>query len=250
MSDITPLDVNNENNNENNINQNINDKNINENIKDEYYKKIAKINVGGEIFTTTKLTLQSSTYFQSLFDSKQENDDYSTIMIDRDPIIFRYILNCLRSSDYIDGKLFDYKPDLIYFGVEHLLSNLNNTNTTLKITYNKDSRIKLVKDEKIKNRFLVYAQSSWVKFFSIVKIYTNVTIEFPINSFGILTPVNYRVASNQIVNTTDNLSIIFIQSSVHTADWNLDFEQFGLLAYLDVITCLPFNDINLKENEK
>ena len=61
------------------------------NTKEEFIK----INVGGELFTTRKETLLSSVYLRALFSGKY-NDDLSTLIIDRDPKIFRHVLNLLR----------------------------------------------------------------------------------------------------------------------------------------------------------
>eukprot|EP01112_Ceratiomyxa_fruticulosa_P004224 TRINITY_DN1465_c1_g1_i3.p1 TRINITY_DN1465_c1_g1~~TRINITY_DN1465_c1_g1_i3.p1 ORF type:complete len:346 (-),score=75.60 TRINITY_DN1465_c1_g1_i3:92-1129(-) len=84
--------------------QRSNDNNNNGNIvsSGSSGSKIVRLNVGGQIFTTTMDTLTSckGSYFDAMFSGrfalKREPD--GTIFIDRDPTYFRHILNFLRGS--------------------------------------------------------------------------------------------------------------------------------------------------------
>lgn len=76
-----------------------------------------KVNVGGTVFTTTVSTLQKAKYFSEL----ALEPDLSEQVIDRDPFIFAYLLNCLRDNRYIKlEKLQEYQPDIDYFSMDCL----------------------------------------------------------------------------------------------------------------------------------
>ena len=74
------------------------------------------INIGGQIFTTRKETLHSSVYFRALF-SGEYNDDLSTLVIDRDPKIFRHVLNLLRDASY--NYPLKYLSELDFYGIDY-----------------------------------------------------------------------------------------------------------------------------------
>jgi BTB/POZ domain len=82
------------------------------NTKEEFIK----INVGGELFTTRKETLLSSVYLRALFSGKY-NDDLSTLIIDRDPKIFRHVLNLLRDASY--NYPLKYLTELDFYGIDY-----------------------------------------------------------------------------------------------------------------------------------
>ena len=76
-----------------------------------------KVNVGGRIFTTTRGVLQKAKYFQEL----SLDADLGEQLIDRDPDIFAYLLNCLRDRRYINPeRISEYGPDIDYYAMDCL----------------------------------------------------------------------------------------------------------------------------------
>jgi hypothetical protein len=71
------------------------------------------LNVGGTMFETMKDTLLKSAYFEAFF--RFENNDY---FIDRDPEMFRHVLNLLRDPDYNFPK--EYISELDFYGVDRI----------------------------------------------------------------------------------------------------------------------------------
>lgn len=61
-------------------------------------KDYIKINVGGTIFSTNKLTLHEMVYF-NCNDRNHNRDDDGNIFLDRDPRLFSIILNYLRNKN-------------------------------------------------------------------------------------------------------------------------------------------------------
>eukprot|EP01103_Thecamoeba_quadrilineata_P007484 TRINITY_DN17358_c0_g1_i1.p1 TRINITY_DN17358_c0_g1~~TRINITY_DN17358_c0_g1_i1.p1 ORF type:complete len:787 (+),score=202.29 TRINITY_DN17358_c0_g1_i1:206-2566(+) len=67
---------------------------------------VVRVNIGGEIFTTTKGTLNGySSLFRVIFseqNARGDNNDSGegTVFIDRDPKLFRHLLNFLRTSSF------------------------------------------------------------------------------------------------------------------------------------------------------
>jgi len=72
-------------------------------LKESQVQKPIKLNVGGTVYATSIDTLISSgnTYFSMMFSDKwdlKRDDRDDTYFIDRDPFVFSYILNFLRTS--------------------------------------------------------------------------------------------------------------------------------------------------------
>eukprot|EP01125_Pyxidicula_operculata_P019967 TRINITY_DN7270_c0_g1_i1.p1 TRINITY_DN7270_c0_g1~~TRINITY_DN7270_c0_g1_i1.p1 ORF type:complete len:289 (-),score=44.09 TRINITY_DN7270_c0_g1_i1:28-894(-) len=66
--------------------------------------KIVKLNIGGTIFMTSLSTVKDTTqseFFRSLFSGRWEpqHDENGCIFIDRDPTMFKYVLNHLRGLE-------------------------------------------------------------------------------------------------------------------------------------------------------
>lgn len=74
-------------------------------------KMRVKINVGGKVFETTSDTLQPSEYFRNLLERWNDGDE---IFIDRDPQIFRSILNWLRGCGDLGEE---YLAELEFYGI-------------------------------------------------------------------------------------------------------------------------------------
>ncbi len=89
-----------------------------------------KLNVGGEIFETTKTTLKVRTSMLSrLISDNFAEGELSEIFIDRDPRSFIYILNYLRGYDIpietIPKEIFDmFIQDLNYYCINGFLPKL------------------------------------------------------------------------------------------------------------------------------
>lgn len=74
-----------------------------------------KLNVGGQLFVTTRETLSGSKYFETLL-SKNWQTSNDEIFIDRSPWIFKHVLNLLRDPKY--EYPFKYASELEFFGIE------------------------------------------------------------------------------------------------------------------------------------
>src|SRR5665647_303216 len=95
---------------------------------------IVKVNIAGEIFTTTVSTLQKAKYFS---DGLALQSDLSDVVIDRCPRAFQYLLNCLRDRSYITAeKLQEFKPEIIYFGMDCLTVEATKLLPTVTTTEN------------------------------------------------------------------------------------------------------------------
>ena len=72
----------------------------------EQNNKIIKLNVGGQLIQTTKLTLLTfdDTLFHKLL-SDYENQNQTEIFLDRSPVLFAYILDFLRTKSLNIEKL-------------------------------------------------------------------------------------------------------------------------------------------------
>jgi hypothetical protein len=80
------------------------------------YKPIS-LNVGGKVFTTTELTLQSNgepNYFNALISGRMEvmKDDNGAFFVDRDHTYFQHILNYLRDPRWTPEKENFTKQDI------------------------------------------------------------------------------------------------------------------------------------------
>jgi len=94
-----------------------------------------KLNVGGEIFTTSMNTLTSTmeaNYLSNLVSShfSKDVDTNGIIFIDRDPKLFKYILHYLRnsklSSSVQDCELEDLLDEAKFFSITELIELLAN----------------------------------------------------------------------------------------------------------------------------
>lgn len=78
---------------------------------------IVWLDVGGTIFKTTKATLNSAPYFESMnnFQDLTMTTSDNPIFIDRDPELFRHVLNLLRDPDYKYPE--SYFSELTFYGI-------------------------------------------------------------------------------------------------------------------------------------
>lgn len=94
------------------------------------------LDVGGQRFKINKTSLlaEQSTYFTSLFDNKAQlahnTQEDGSIFIDRDPILFRYILTFLRERDFDTTmmpprQLAELLTEARYFNVTRLVEILD-----------------------------------------------------------------------------------------------------------------------------
>lgn len=136
--------------------------------------EIIKLNVGGRVFVTSKSTLMNSPWFEIFFSEKFQKpemingDEY---FIDREPTIFRDILNYLRGGKNIPISYFGGKKRLDYFVYEckyfgiiikekwsgkNALVNKYSTNTYNSLTHIEGDYIYnyflISKNKKIKNK--------------------------------------------------------------------------------------------------
>jgi len=104
---------------------------------------IIKLNVGGTLFTTSVSTLTSikGTFFDSMFSGRWEpkKDEDGCFFIDRDPIVFRHILNFLRDHEIDLEQLSTSKQksllkDSEFYQIQPLILLLN-TSTKSLVTY-------------------------------------------------------------------------------------------------------------------
>jgi len=100
-------------------------------LKETQIQKPVKLNVGGKIFATSIDTLISSenTYFSIMFSDKwdlKRDDRDDTYFIDRDPFVFSYILNFLRtrtiSKSHLTPLQLEYLiSDAEFYQIESLI---------------------------------------------------------------------------------------------------------------------------------
>jgi len=103
-------------------------------LKETQIQKPVKLNVGGKLFATSIDTLISSenTYFSIMFSDKwdlKRDDRDDTYFIDRDPFVFSYILNFLRtrtiSKKHLTPLQLEYLiSDAEFYQIESLISIL------------------------------------------------------------------------------------------------------------------------------
>lgn len=99
---------------------------------------ITELNVGGVYYTTTIQTLcfESNSLFSKLFESRtQATDTKNKVFIDRDGLLFRYILDYLRNKQLILPENFSEKRRLKCEAEYYKLSNL------IKLLEDSDSSI-------------------------------------------------------------------------------------------------------------
>src|SRR5437667_11217135 len=71
-------------------------------------------NISGTLFNVTEEIVLESTYLKAVGWDKKCECDLSDRIIDRDPIHFSYIINCIRDLNYIQkDKLVAIKPELV-----------------------------------------------------------------------------------------------------------------------------------------
>jgi len=98
-------------------------------LKRERKKRIVKLNIGGQIFTTSLTTLTSQeTFFSALFSGnfELEKDEQGAYFIDRDPRNFHLILNYLRGQeiffdDLSHTQINELASDCQFYQVQGLL---------------------------------------------------------------------------------------------------------------------------------
>ncbi|KAH7713854.1 BTB/POZ domain-containing protein KCTD17 [Aphelenchoides avenae] len=91
-----------------------------------------RLNVGGRIFLTMKLTLSSSPFFARLFESDDRMPEASavpsTYFIDRDPDRFSKVLNYLRDGTLYEDKncnLEELRVEADFYGLDTLVQIVN-----------------------------------------------------------------------------------------------------------------------------
>jgi hypothetical protein len=76
-----------------------------------------KLDVGGTIFATSlsTLTFIKGTFFEVMFSGRWEpkKEEDGSFFIDRDPIVFRYILNFLRGEEIKIDKLSEDEKEML-----------------------------------------------------------------------------------------------------------------------------------------
>ena len=82
--------------------EHVSDENVHEQQPAAPASKIINLNVGGTVFATSRETLEAAgdSFFSSLIGEnfKAERDHNNNLFIDRDPKLFRDVLNFLRSQ--------------------------------------------------------------------------------------------------------------------------------------------------------
>lgn len=105
------------------------------------------INIGGQIFKERIDIFEKSDYLKALFNFHKNKYDFSKDFISRDPVIFNYLLNCIRDINYIDkNRLVECYPDILFFQIDSLLSIVDEYKNNYiikinKISYNNDVKI-------------------------------------------------------------------------------------------------------------
>tara|TARA_A100001015_G_C14739922_1_gene613257 strand:- start:54 stop:395 length:342 start_codon:yes stop_codon:yes gene_type:complete len=108
---------------------------------------IIYLNVGGILYVTSKDTLEKyNNYFSAIMRNKEYNSEES-IFIDRDPCLFRYILNWLRGvtvlpEDALTLRELLYEAD--YYSMEDMTTAIKtklDTSTTLQTEISKISKL-------------------------------------------------------------------------------------------------------------
>lgn len=118
-----------------------------------------KLDVGGTIFTTSLPVLTSikGTYFDAMFSGRWElqKEEDGTIFIDRDPFVFRYILNFLRGDEPLINLLTPMEKEMLkrdadFYQINQLVDLLNpNNNATLVENLMLPDNISLKIDEQL-----------------------------------------------------------------------------------------------------
>lgn len=108
---------------------------------------VLRLNVGGELFTVpiATLTKDDNTYFQALLYAEQEGvseafrDEMGNIFIDRDPVIFRYILNYLRGYTHFqmlpEDQVHKLKVDAHFFQLSGLVDLLHDMDQSAELQF-------------------------------------------------------------------------------------------------------------------
>ena len=116
--------------------------------------EIYLINVGGSIFKSHKNTFCKSKYLDDMFNLQKETIDFSNRLIDRDPLIFAVLLNCLRDRNYVSNDICKYKPDILFFQIKFLIEYLN------KVEHSWEDKILItkIKNDKVKNCYKYHSE--------------------------------------------------------------------------------------------
>jgi hypothetical protein len=116
--------------------------------------EIIELNVGGTVYTTTRTTLtsypNSMLYFMISSGMSNATDSKQRIFIDRDGLMFRFILNFLRDKQLnLPANFSEYtqlRQEADFFGIEPIINELNERC---------DSQIKALKtNEKLLRNFI------------------------------------------------------------------------------------------------
>ena len=98
---------------------------------------IVQLNVGGQLFITTQSTLEN---FPSMLGALVRNNNPATLVngayfIDRDPHVFRWILNYLRGSKILPQKytieMYQLMEEASYFAIDGLASRIQHMITPI-----------------------------------------------------------------------------------------------------------------------
>uniref|UniRef100_A0A915EAN8 BTB domain-containing protein n=1 Tax=Ditylenchus dipsaci TaxID=166011 RepID=A0A915EAN8_9BILA len=122
-----------------------NKKDPTENMEGSQQPQIVHLNVGGQRFSTSKSTLSwiPDTFFSSLLSGRIASvaDDNGAIFIDRDPELFRRILNYLRTKqvDLNGVSLSMLKHEAEFYEVSSTFQRISNAPITMKMAGNSAS---------------------------------------------------------------------------------------------------------------
>ena len=110
-----------------------------------------KLNVGGTIFETTKLTLSPSSFFEKALSETWKKDEI--LFVDRSPKIFEHVLCLMRDVNYEYPK--KYLSELEFYGVKIKPQKLGISNEDIM------KRLKQ-HDEKLKKLDVVEADTLYI----------------------------------------------------------------------------------------
>jgi hypothetical protein len=130
--------------------------------KDSKQQQVVELNVGGVMYTTTlrTLTSDSESIFIKLLSNSNESlkDSGNKLFIDRDGLLFRYILDFLRNKTLIlpdnfsekhrlkcEAEYYQLKPLIRLIDEQinhHAANNLNMSNCSLSVNSNSSSNLR------------------------------------------------------------------------------------------------------------
>ncbi len=90
------------------------------------------INVGGELFTANKSTLIQSKFIAAIL---MANNKEEVIFIDRDNLLFRKILNCMRDNRYYTDEISkELKNEMDYYNINLISPKITPVSCTVFVT--------------------------------------------------------------------------------------------------------------------